>query len=103
MSKLKALYNNIIFQFVDELVIRNGVTHFLDKTDWGFIIGANANRSLNSPRIVNVIAVGPKVDSEIKPGVRALIEPLKWTQGISFEGQTYWKTNNDHVLAIDES
>lgn len=101
--KLRALHDSVVFQFIDELATKNGVPQFLDKTDWGFIIGANIDNGLNKPRLVNVIAVGPDVDEEIKPGMRVLVEPLKWTTGVPFEGQLYWRTINEHILAIDES
>lgn len=101
MAELKAIRNHIIFKFVDGFSNRD-VRQFADKTDWGFEI-VRHNESMESPRLVDVVAVGHEVPNDIRPGLRVLVEPLKWTDSFKFGDEEYWRTDSDHILAIDES
>lgn len=102
MSELRPILNNILFQFCDELMTANGVKQFREQTSWGFDLRANFDHNLKVPRWVNVISVGPDVSEEIKPGMKVLVEALKWTTGVEFEGQMYWMTNEDQIIAVEE-
>jgi len=105
--KLKPIHNHIIFKFVDgmkRLASTTGKdqTMFEEKTNWGFEISAGQNsydESAKRARWATVVAVGHEVPEEITPGVAILIEPLKWTKGFSFEGEMFWRTDSDWVLA----
>ena len=47
------------------------------------------------------MSVGPDA-VDVQEGDRVLIEALKWSQGIELDGNTYWRTDESQVLAIDE-
>lgn len=102
MTKLRALLNNIIFQFEDKLATANGVKQFSETTSWGFDLRSNFDLNTKSPRWGKVVSVGPDVSEDIKPGTFILIEALKWTEGADVDGQIFWKTNEDQVLAVRE-
>lgn len=99
--QLKPLHNSIIFQFLDDVVIRRGVTQFQEKTNWGFQI-SSYDESCKKPRWGVVLAVGPTVDKSITVGTKILIEALKWTESHEHEGIKFWRTNDEQVMAIDE-
>ena len=91
---LRALQNGILFQFLDEV----GTTTFNNKTDSG-IIYKSFDHDTKTPRWAKVVSVGDmvkyiKVDDEI------LIAPLRWTDGIEYDGQKYWKTIEEEVLLV---
>lgn len=100
--KLRPLLNNIIFHFEDELATANGIKQFRETTSWGFDLRSNFDSNVKSPRWGIVVATGPDVSEEIKEGMAILIEPLKWTEGVQLEGQHYWMTNEDQILAVRE-
>ena len=102
MTTLRPLMKNIIFQFEDELATANGVKQFRESTSWGFDLRSNFDHNTKAPRWGIVIAFGPEVSEEIKVGMAVLIEPLKWTEGVQYEGQHYWMTNEDQILAVRE-
>lgn len=102
MSKLRAIYNHVVFQFEDELATSKGVKQFKSETNWGFEIRADFDHATKAPRWGIVVAVGPHVCDDIKEGMRILIEPLKWTEGVEHEGVSYWRTDDEHVLAVDD-
>lgn len=98
--KIRPLHNGILFQFEEEIDMnRNGA--FKEKSDAGILTFANTDAATKQGRWGVVIAVGKSVlDSDIVPGARICIEPLKWTKGVSVSGDTYWKTDEDQVLAV---
>ena len=96
MSKLKAIQNHIVFQFVDN--VKQGM--FEQVTDWGFVQTTFYDDSAKQCRWGTIVSVGPKcTHEELQPGTQILIEALKWTEGVEFEGQKYWRTDETHVLA----
>lgn len=104
---LRAIANHVIFVFEDEFV-RRGLdgsqqreNHFVEKTNWGFEF-ANTKDSMQSARWGITLATGPLCDKEIQPGMRILIEPLKWTNGAKVGADTFWRTDDVSILAIDE-
>lgn len=104
-TKLRALRNNIIFQFVEDSATLNdgkaAAKGFEEITKWGFRI-VDSKSSANSPRWGVVTSVGPDVVEDIYPGRKILIESLRWTEGVTLEGATYWSTNEDVVLAVNK-
>ncbi len=103
---LRVFHNDILFQFEDEDALLNDgkktARGFKEVTDWGFTF-SSSKESAGNARWGIVVAVGPEVDRDIFVGGRILIENLKWTEGVEFERQTYWKTNDEVVLAIDST
>lgn len=94
--KVTPLRNGIFFIFEDD--VNKGF--FSEKTTFGFIIRNDPDTTMKRARWGRVIAVGHEVGDDINVGSEILIEPLKWTNDLQFEGQTFWKTDSDHVLAI---
>jgi len=101
VNVLKPIRNHVLFQFEDPMIKHMGVRQFESRTEWGFAV-FSADESAKDARFGLVVAVGPEVPEEIRPGVRILIEPLKWTPAIPFEGEEYWRTDSDCILAVDE-
>ena len=101
MAELKAIRNHIIFQMEDNMVKHMGALQFEEKTDWNFTI-VRSDDSTSLPRWGIVIKVGNEVPEDIQPGMRILIEPLKWTNYFEFEGEKFWRTDSDAVMGIDE-
>lgn len=99
MPTLRPIRKNIIFKFIDDVVVRNGNTQFKEATSWGFEI-SSYDESSKKPRWATVESVGPEVGSDIQAGTIILIEPLKWTKSVVFEDDMVWQTNEDCVLAV---
>jgi len=102
MATLRPIRNHIVFQFEEDEATHRGVTHFQEKTEWGFEF-SDSDVTLELGRWVNVTHVGPEVTDNIKPGMRVCVDHLKWTHGFEFEGEKYWRTDSDNILLIDES
>jgi len=105
MASLKAIRNHIVFQFEDSIAKKSScgkkLKQFEEVTDWGFEM-SSYDEGTKAPRWGIVISVGHEVIPDIQVGSRILIEPLAWTEGIEVEGTTYWRTDDNKVMAIDE-
>jgi co-chaperonin GroES (HSP10) len=97
--KIRAIRDQILFQFVDRV---NAKGQFEEaKSKGGIMIIGGFDDSAKQSRWVKVVSIGPDVNPELgKPGIELLIENLKWTAGVKFEGQTLWKTDESMVLAV---
>ena len=97
---IKPLKNNVFFQFVDDIdSTKNNM--FVEKTSTGLILPGNARNSAGSARWVEVAAVGPDCKS-VEAGMTVLVEPGKWTNEIKLKEGSYWKTDEDWVIAISD-
>lgn len=93
---LQAIRNHIIFRFIEK-VSANG--QFSRNTDWGLTIAGHFDDSAKSPRWAEIVSLGPECGDELRgEGCLILIEPLRWTAGIDFQGQKFWKTDENQVL-----
>lgn len=92
---IKPVLNHIIFKFKEET--SNGM--FVETTEWGFVTGMNSDKSCQNPRLAQVVACGPDV-VEVKEGDMILIEPLKWTNALTYENSTMWRTDESCVIGI---
>lgn len=99
MAILKAISNHIIFRFMDSLSSQS-MKQFAENLDWGFEV-VKLEDSLKTPRWGIVHAVGKDVHNDIQPGMKVLIEELRWTSGYMFEDIQYWRTDNEAIMAID--
>lgn len=99
---MRVLSNHILFKFEDEKTKHMGTSQFKEKTDWGFEI-VRADESHQLARWVIVQETGPDVPDEIKPGVRVLVDNLKWTTEVEINGETYARTDYDNLIGIDET
>jgi co-chaperonin GroES (HSP10) len=96
MTNLSVLKNNIIFQFLDKTEGKEG--SFSERTRSGLII-PKLQTTQKGERWGKVVAVGPDVQGVVK-GDYILIEPLMWTVNGTFEGEKFWKTNDDKVMIV---
>jgi co-chaperonin GroES (HSP10) len=105
-ATLTLIRDNIFFQFEEDAVnYRDGKTTqrgFREVTAGGLIV-VSPPKSANSARFGIVTHVGPEVKEDIRVGDRILVDALKWTEEVKFEGQGYWMTREEHVIGIDES
>ena len=105
MAHIKAIRNHVIFQFEDEIVRKSdhgkSRSQFAEKTDWGFEI-SSYDEGTKTPRWGIVVSVGNEVVPDVQVGSRILIEPLQWTEAIELEGDKYWRTDDQKIMAVDE-
>jgi hypothetical protein len=96
--KIRAIYNQILFQFIDRV---NNKGQFEEaKSNGGIIIIGGFDDSAKQARWARVVSLGPDCSDVLRaPGVEILIENLKWTEGVSLEGQKLWKTDETQLLA----
>lgn len=95
--KLTAIRNHIIFEFLDKLDSQN---QFTQTTETGIHIVGHFDNSAKEPRWAKVLVCGPTVADELKQqGCEILIENLRWTEGVEYEGKKYWRTDDNQVLA----
>jgi co-chaperonin GroES (HSP10) len=96
--KIKALYNQILFQFIDKV---NSIGQFEEqKSDGGIIIMGDHDKSAKTSRWATIVSLGPDCGTELRvPGCRILIENLRWTNGVKYEGEMIWKTDETQILA----
>lgn len=97
--KLRTFKNHILFQFEDE-IRSDGNKLFREKTASGFFIPSSPSSSAKEPRWGVVLAVGEDCTT-IETGMRVLIEPLAWTNGIKVEEETIWKTDESKILMYE--
>ena len=95
---LKPVGKSILFVFLDE--VAGG--WFYDKSAFGLFIPKSVENSATQCRWAKVVAVGKKVGDHIKPKMKILIEPMKWTVGMEYDGVKVWRTIEECVVAIDE-
>lgn len=93
----RCLNNKVVFKFVED--IANGA--FKNKTDWGFQLKQDPAGDIKKPRWGLVEKIGPDV-TLVKEGEYVLIEPLMWTLKLIYEGDEFWYTNEEKILAHSE-
>jgi co-chaperonin GroES (HSP10) len=103
MATLRALHDGIVFQF-EEKVTKSKKGTFEEETEWGFKLNNDFDESARNARWGIIVSVGPDIiDEGLVPGARIFIEALAWTNGVEIGDETYWKTDESKVLAIDTS
>ena len=105
MASLQAIRNHILFRFEREVVRKNNngnaQVQFKDETSWGFQ-HSSYDDSTKTPQWAIAISVGNEVQ-DVKNGDRILIDALKWTHGIETDDGMVWRTDEEQVLAVDDS
>ena len=101
---IRPLHDSIIFKF-EEDIDRNRNSTFKEKSDAGIITFADRDKATTQGRWGIVVAVGNSVkDTDIIPGARICIEPLKWTSGaVISANETIWKTDESNVLLVQST
>ncbi len=95
-QKLKPLKNNIVFQFMDEVTSKGQFVEAMSTR--GLFMTASHDDSAKRPRWCRVVAVGPDCMT-VKPDDLILLPSLRWSESAKMSGQSYWKTNEDEVVA----
>lgn len=93
MQVIEPIGNNVIVQFVDEIYSER----FVNRAASGILLPSVDGNQSQSPRWAKVTHVGPTA-RELKAGDHVLISAGKWTPGFDFQGQRYWKTDEDQVV-----
>lgn len=97
---VKAIRNHVIFKFEDEL---NSRKEFVETSSSGIILAGGHQDSASRPRWGVVLSAGEDcIDEAIIVGARILIENLKWTIGIEVDGEMLWRTDENHILCVEE-
>lgn len=104
--KIIPLGNKFTFKFVDKVVLRTDQdkrrTQFEEETTGGFIV-SSYDEGAKMPRWVIVQETGPDIpESDFKAGSKVLVEALKWSESLEFEGDTLWYSDLTQVMAIDD-
>jgi co-chaperonin GroES (HSP10) len=94
--QLIPLGNSVLFKFLDETQGPQG--SFSERTRSGLII-PTLQATQKGERWGRVIAVGPDAE-DIAVDDYILIEPLMWTRNAELDGDKFWKTNPDKILAV---
>lgn len=97
---MKPIKNHIIFKFKNEV---DSEGRFIDASDTIAIVRGDFDASAKDPRWGIVVAAGPDTSADVNvPGTEILIDSLKWTMGFKHDGDTYWRTDENCVLAVAE-
>lgn len=94
--RLRAIRNHVIFQFVDETDSKG---QFVETTKWGFKIPGHFDNSAKAPRWGTVVEIGPEC-KHVKVGQQVLVNALKWTAGVKFDGKKVWRTDETQVAVF---
>lgn len=98
---LNPVDTDILFEFTDHVT---SLGYFREKTKGGIIMAeSQITAASNSQHAKTAIVkhIGPNCEV-VKPGMKVIIEPLKWTPQFEIAGKTMWKTNEQYILAIVE-
>lgn len=98
MITLKPFKNNVMFEFLDDTIGKQG--HFHAKTSTGIILVSSVDAN-KVHRWGRVLASGP--ESEVIPGDLILVEALMWMEGNKVDGVRMWKTDDSRILAVAET
>lgn len=95
---IKAIHNHILFQFLDRV---NYQGQFEEQQSLGgILILSDHDKSAKSPRWAKIISLGPDCSDVFrKEGCEILIENLRWTPGVKYQGENLWRTDEDQILA----
>jgi hypothetical protein len=102
MSTITPIRDSILFTFLKNFTMRNGTRMFRETTATGLIVD-NFDAGASEPQWGIVLEVGPEVSKDIKQGTKILIDTLKWTEEHKLSGMSFWRTTDEHVLAIEDN
>lgn len=91
---LRAIGKSIIFKFDNSA----GKSLFNNTTESG-IVFSTALDTLSECRWGTVTSVG-SLCNDVVVGDSILIENLQWTEGVEHEGEKFWQTTEDYVMAV---
>lgn len=97
-ADIEVIGTNVVFQFLDE--IGGPKRMFTDRKSAGGIIVTAQRAEQREPRWGVALAVGP--DSVVTPGEYILIEGSMWTRDTRVAGESVWKTEDQHIMAVTD-
>jgi len=92
-----AINTGIIFQFVDE--ITSAGTSVRESTETGITLLSTTDNSAQQPRCATVISTRPEC-TFVKQDDIILIPALRWTSGLKYNGDVFWKTDESEVAVV---
>lgn len=96
--KIEAIQNHIVFKFIDK--VTNAGEFEGQTTEGGIDLLHSVDNSAKQDRWAKIISLGPECSDELRePGCEVLIDNLKWTAGVEFNGSKVWRTDESHVGA----
>lgn len=96
-SQITAIYNHIVFQFIDR-VNSNGVFEE-SASAGGILMVSDHDKSARQARWARIISLGPDCTDVLrKPGCEILIEALRWSPGVKYQNDFYWRTDETQLL-----
>ncbi len=98
---VEVLESFIIFEFEDQ-IDRGNRNAFHEKSEGGILLQSSFDQGTKQPRWGTVIKVGEKVGDDIEEGTRILIAPMMWTRISTFKGEEFARTEEQHVLAVED-
>lgn len=93
--------NHVLFQFNDE-IDKSRNSSFKEKTKWGFELAASYTDSSKKPRWVTIIGLGPDAAEEFHVGQVVLVDALKWTRVVEYNGVEFARTDDKNIIAVDD-
>ncbi len=104
--KLIPIGNKFTFTFIDSVVVKTDTgrrrTQFEEITNSGFVI-SSYDEGAKYPRWVIVKDVGDQVDpADFKQGSKVLVDALKWSDALEFDGMDIWYSDVTQVLAVED-
>lgn len=94
---IRAIHNHIVFQFLDN-VTTAGVFDETVSTG-GIVLPSDKHESAKAPRWAKIISLGPKCSDLLrKDGCEILIDALRWSPGVKYQGEVFWRTDEDQLL-----
>lgn len=100
-SELEPIADHILFQFLEDTE-SHGQNLFKSRTDWGFELTSSHQDTTKTPRWVKIVGLGPDVSEEFHIGQVVLLEALRWTRQVEYQGIQFARTDPDQIIAIDE-
>jgi hypothetical protein len=94
---IRAIHNHIIFKFIDKTNLKGMFEE--SKTASGIILQSSFDESAKQPRWARIVAAGPQCSDVIKQdNIEILIDNLKWTNGVKYNGEFVWRTDESQLL-----
>ena len=100
-AELQPVANHVLFQFVDE-IDKNNRSAFKEKTSWGFQVPSSHTDSSKNARWVTIIGLGPDASDDFHIGQMVLVDALKWTRVVEYNGVEFARTDDKNIIAVDD-
>jgi len=90
-----------MFKFLDDTAGSKGA--FIEKSTASGIIIPQTTSTQKVHRWGQVVALGPDAEAGgLAVGDYILIEALMWMEGVKFEDEKIWKTDDSKILAVTD-